>query len=228
MNKRIGLLTIGQSPRIDVVPEIASFLGEEYEIIEAGALDGLSKNEIAKLAPKVGETVYVSRLRDGSEVRLSKERIIPLLQDKIEFLEKCGANVIGLLCSGIFPDFESRVPLVKPEPILRGIVKSMSSPNMVLGIIMPNPVQISFAREKWSNIKCKSMVIDSISPYAIEEHKIIKLKIIARRFRDLDVNVVVMDCIGFSINDAKLLKSELNVPILIPRLALALALKSII
>ena len=44
----IGALTIGQSPRTDVIPEIQEFLGGA-EILQAGALDGLSRAEIDEL-----------------------------------------------------------------------------------------------------------------------------------------------------------------------------------
>ena len=40
--KRIGAITIGQSPRVDVVPEMQQILGPDVEIVQAGVLDGLS------------------------------------------------------------------------------------------------------------------------------------------------------------------------------------------
>jgi hypothetical protein len=39
MTKTIGLVTIGQSPRSDVVPDMAAILGPGVEIGEAGALE---------------------------------------------------------------------------------------------------------------------------------------------------------------------------------------------
>ncbi|NCB17973.1 MAG: hypothetical protein EOM65_17595 [Synergistales bacterium] len=51
MRKIIGTVTIGQSPRTDVIPDIASILGPDVEIREAGALDGLSRDEIAAFCP---------------------------------------------------------------------------------------------------------------------------------------------------------------------------------
>jgi protein AroM len=42
MNKKIGIITIGQSPRTDVVPEMSALFGEGVEVLECGALDGLS------------------------------------------------------------------------------------------------------------------------------------------------------------------------------------------
>ncbi len=40
MKPLIGTVTIGQSPRVDLIPELRAILGEEVQIIEAGALDG--------------------------------------------------------------------------------------------------------------------------------------------------------------------------------------------
>ena len=48
MKKKIGAITIGQSPRIDVIPEMQEILGENVIILEAGALDGLTKKDIEK------------------------------------------------------------------------------------------------------------------------------------------------------------------------------------
>ena len=42
---RIGAVTIGQSPRSDVMVDIKPILGPDIEIVEAGALDGLGKEE---------------------------------------------------------------------------------------------------------------------------------------------------------------------------------------
>ena len=53
--KKIGAITVGQSPRVDLIPEIQPILGDSVEIIQAGALDGLSKGEIAKFVPRPGE-----------------------------------------------------------------------------------------------------------------------------------------------------------------------------
>ncbi|WP_416373270.1 AroM family protein, partial [Achromobacter insolitus] len=53
--RRVAFFTIGQSPRSDVVPEMASLLGARVRIDEFGALDGLDAAGLAALAPKPGE-----------------------------------------------------------------------------------------------------------------------------------------------------------------------------
>ena len=67
----VGLVTIGQSPRPDVVPDMAEITGPGVEIREAGALDGLGRAAIDALAPREGDEILVTRLADGAPVFLS-------------------------------------------------------------------------------------------------------------------------------------------------------------
>ncbi len=48
---RIGMVTVGQAPRADIVPDMAALL-PDVDILEAGALDGLDRAAIARLAPE--------------------------------------------------------------------------------------------------------------------------------------------------------------------------------
>lgn len=49
----LGCVTIGQAPRVDVVPDLVPVL-PGTEIIERGALDELDAAEIAALTPQGG------------------------------------------------------------------------------------------------------------------------------------------------------------------------------
>ena len=74
--RTVHFLTIGQSPRPDVVPEILGMLGDaaaDIEAVEAGALDGLSRDEVRAGAPRDGEMPLVSRLRSGEEVIIGED-----------------------------------------------------------------------------------------------------------------------------------------------------------
>lgn len=66
--KKLGLITVGQAPRDDVIIDLLPIFGPEIELIQAGALDGLSLQEISSFAPQDGDYVLVSRLKDGSSV----------------------------------------------------------------------------------------------------------------------------------------------------------------
>ena len=112
--KTIGLITIGQSPRTDVTPDLEPIFGPDVKLLQAGALDGLTAQEIAAFAPEEGDYVLISKLRDGTSAVFAEKHILPRLQQCIRELEDQGAELIMFLCTGSFPAFESQVPLVFP------------------------------------------------------------------------------------------------------------------
>lgn len=102
--KKVYMLTIGQSPRSDVAPLVEKILGTELELIQAGALDDLTYEEVKKqLAPTEGtdsEYILVSRMRDGRAVKMDRSKLEPLIQRKIDLAEEAGYSLIWLLCTG--------------------------------------------------------------------------------------------------------------------------------
>ncbi len=115
---KIGTVTIGQSPRIDITSEIAPMLGEKFKLFEKGALDNLTAEYILEnIAPKNNEDVLVSRMKDGTQVRIDKNKIIHLIQEKIHEFDEMEVDIIVLLCNEKFPEFEHKTLLFKPEEI---------------------------------------------------------------------------------------------------------------
>ena len=70
---KIGAVTIGQSPRVDVTPDILPIFGEGVELLQAGALDGLTKEQIRSMAPLETDYVLVSRLNDGTFAKFGED-----------------------------------------------------------------------------------------------------------------------------------------------------------
>lgn len=196
---KIGLVTIGQSPRKDVTEDLVKILPQDVEIVEAGALDDLSLNEIrSRLSPEPGETLYVTRLRDGSEVKISKEKILGLLQKKISLLETQGAEIIGILCSGEFPEFDSRVPIIYPDKILKGFVSSLQYRGKAV-VLIPAEEQVPYARNKWSAY-LKDLEVIPISPYTSTPRD---FEAVGKRIKDLGVGLAIMDCIGYKMEQRR-------------------------
>ena len=48
---KLGLVAIGQTPRVDVTSTMRSVLGDDVELLEEGVLDGLDAASVAALAP---------------------------------------------------------------------------------------------------------------------------------------------------------------------------------
>ena len=122
---KIGAVTVGQAPRVDVTADILPLL-PGVELLERGGLDGLTREDIAAFQPEEGDYVLVSRLTDGSSVTFAEKYVLPRLQNAITELEDAGCRLILFFCTGDFPDtFQSRVPLLFPGRVLKGMAPAM-------------------------------------------------------------------------------------------------------
>ena len=194
MNKKIAALTIGQSPRVDLAEDLAELAQKGLDVVEVGALDGLSREEIAAYAPSAGDYVLVSRLADGTQVHLSKEKISPLLQRRIDELSPSGVSAALLMCSCDFD--ELRMPqgfLIHPSRILFSAVSALAAGKR-LGVVMPTPEQVEPARAKWSAVG-GDVFVRSASPYVDPREAIASA---AREIAAWGADVCVLDCAGFS------------------------------
>ena len=148
---KIGALTIGQSPRNDLIPEIEAFF-KGAEIIQLGALDGLSKEQIADLAPSGDDEILVSKLKDDSWALMAESKIISLLQERTDELCRRGVSLIVLLCTGMFSkELVASVPVIYPQKLLYSIVPILAG-GRKLGIISPDPKQTEQNYERWQKV----------------------------------------------------------------------------
>ncbi len=212
---RLGLITIGQTPRRDILDDIEDLLvGIEY--VEYGVLDGLEKKYIVReLSPKPGEEFYVTRLSDGSEVRISRRIAVEMVKSLIHRVED-EVDVIVVMCTGDFEGIESRKPVILPSLILINVVKSLEP--SILGVVIPSKEQIDMAYTRWSGV-ARDVVVKAWSPYT---GSIDELKSISRELSSCDL--VVMDCIGYSRYHGRIVKEYSGKLVVLPRtLVIALA-----
>ncbi|MGB9813612.1 MAG: AroM family protein [Thermovenabulum sp.] len=209
--KKMGIVTIGQAPRTDLVPEIKTILGENIEIIEKGALDGLTLKEVEALYPAKDDEVLVTRMADGTEVKVAERLVFPLLKKQIHNLEQEGIKVIFLACTGEFPQFESESLVIRPQRVLHHVVSSIAK-DLTLGVIVPDERQINSAKERWASAAAK-VVVESGSPYG----KIEKIENAARNLASSFVDIVVMDCMGYTLSMKNIVMSIVDKPVILAR-----------
>jgi len=212
------MVTIGQAPRVDVVPEMADLIGPRAEIVERGALDGLPRPAIADLEPQPGDDVLVTRLADGSSVFLGKQRITPLVQARIDALERDGAAMTVVLCTGKFVGLRATRPLIEPERVLQGVLRGVTFRGR-LGILTPSARHVEQARERWTSYGFDPVVVP-LSAYHGEARES-EVAAIAETFRDGNVGFVVGDCMGFRRSMRDGLASALQVPVVVANLLVA-------
>lgn len=147
MVNRVGLLTIGQSPRTDLEADFQRNLGG-LEVWQFGALDDLSPRKIQGLVAGSKGQILTTRLRDGQEVSLSKEKLLPLIQTSIDKAEKAGIMLKVILCTSYFPPFDTKGILLEPGKIMLNLVQTIS-PGAKLGVIVPSEGQQEQSKAKW-------------------------------------------------------------------------------
>ncbi len=216
MTRTVGMVTIGQAPRVDVVPEMAKLMGSA-EIIERGALDGLTPREIEPLAPAPGDDLLVTRLRDGSAVFLAKRRVTPLVQQRIEELEAEGVALTVLLCTGTFHGLRARRPLVEPDKILLGMLRGIRFEGR-LGVLTPSARHVAQTEARWRSYGFDP-VVAPLSPYD-SAHAPVSVAAIADAL-GAGVGLIVLDCIGFGRETRAELATRLGVPVLAASLLVA-------
>jgi protein AroM len=219
-SRKVGFVTIGQSPRTDILEDLKPLLGT-LKIIERGALDGLSPNELEAVAPLPDETPYVSRLREGNQVLLSPEKILPLLQKALDSVVESGAEMVVVLCTGSFPSLQCPVPLLFPARLLRGFVKGVLPPEGTLGVVVPLSEQAATAKESWNSIT-PHVHTASLSPY-------LDFAAGAEECQTLEgCDLTVMDCLGYTIGHKEMLKRLLNIPVVLARTVVVRAVQELI
>lgn len=209
--KRIGLVTIGQTPRVDLVPEIKAVLDREVEITEKGALDGLSPEEVDELKPVKGDDTLVTRMADGTEVKLGERKIIPRVQAQIKALEEEGLATILLACTGEFPAFTCSSLLVRPQRVLYHVVASLAA-ELTLGVLVPDELQVAAGIKRWSKAAAR-VVVTAASPYIADG----RIEASVREFSREKADLLVMDCMGYTLEMKKIVAKNTHKPVILAR-----------
>jgi len=222
-SKKIGMITIGQSPRMDIIPEMRQVLGDGIEILEAGALDGLTLEEVKKFYPKKRDYILCTRMSDGTEVVVAKRFILPRVQRCIDLLTERGAKVLLFLCTGRFPEFSSKRLFIEAQKILDHFMLALLREEERMGLLIPLPDQIEQAKKKYDRLKGE-IIIKAASPYAKKD----EVALAAKELKKVDPHVIVMHCMGYTQAMKKKVMEITGRPTVLARSLVARTLKELI
>lgn len=212
--KTVAAITIGQTPRDDVAGELENVLGPDVRVVQAGALDGLSRAQIDTLTPATEADALITRLRDGADVIVGKSRIVPRLQACLDRLAG-DTEAATILCAGVFPAFQSPHPVVMPERCMSAMVDAVFDGRR-LGVIVPIAEQRESYRARWARVDSRvSMVV--ASPYDDTSG----LVAASEALRRAGVSLVVMECMGFTSGMKQIVRDVTGAPALLPATVLA-------
>lgn len=215
MTARLGLLTIGQSPRPDgLARDVAAIAGAGVEVIERGALDGLGDAELERARPSDSDDALVTLLADGRNVVVTKDAVVERLQAHIDALEAADAAAILLMCTGAFPPFRHRVPLIAPQEVLYAAVRAVAGGGAV-GSVTPLERQIEAARRRWSAQGVAEPIVVAADPYCADPHAAVRSA--ATALRDAGASVCFLDCFGFDLAMRDVAREAFDGPVVLAR-----------
>jgi protein AroM len=184
----LGLVTIGQTPRPDFEHVFRRHAGEAT-IRLLGALDGLTSDNVRRLADPADAYPLLVRLASGESIELPMRVIVPRVEACAAQLARDGARLVVVLCAGAFPDFDCACPLLLPGRLVPNVVASFARTRRV-GVVTPIRGQVAAAAAKWRGDGFDA-VVTWASPLARGE-----IEAAARAMADASLECVVLDCMG--------------------------------
>ncbi len=215
--KRIGMITIGQAPRPDVAPIVEKYLAGRAELVQAGVLDGMTKQEVEeRLSPGPGEYVLTSRMVNGDAAVMSREKIQPILQRKIEDMENSGIQTILLLCTGVFPGLSAKKAfLIEPDHVIPPTVAAMVKGSR-LGVLVPLVEQKEALKDKY-HPHGLFPVFAAASPY---KNDVESFREACAELKE-KADIVLLDCMGYTEEARELVSDLTGLPVILSNAMMA-------
>lgn len=174
-------ITIGESPRDDVVPELINIIGKNFQYHQIGLIENLDPEVYA---PTDRDDLLVSKKKDGTIAYISHKWVRKRLSE-MKFDE-----TTVLLCTAKFDDNR----LILPYKVIDSFFRAMPKIHTAT-VIVPDKDQCDGTKKRWAEIAQKVDCL-AFSPYIETE-------------MDFDLTgqqLVYLDCIGFTLEHEELFK----------------------
>lgn len=219
MLRAVTFLTIGQTPRTDLVPELVSWLPGKVAVDELGALDGRNRDQVAALAPSSGQPRLVTRMADGTQAIVRKDWIRDRLQEMLDGMEPRSDRVLVLLCTGAFPGLVAPGLFLDAQHLVDAGVDALCANLRRIGVVLPVPEQ---GRDFHYRPGPRQDVVTAFaSPYAGNAFG-------AAGAALASCDAVVMHCIGFTEAHRRQVAAAAGRPVLLARRMVAAAVAQLL
>ncbi len=215
---KLGILTIGQTPRPDITDDLAQLLPPEIQLAEFGVLDGMTPRQVREELGYTGGELLVTRMgRQKEQVRLSGGKVMVRMQDCIRRAQRDGADVLLLACTGVFPDYEHRVPLLRPDACQREQTAALAAGRPV-GVLIPNESQRDQIAGWWSFAGVGEPLVAVAEPFSGNAEEAVRA---AQALKVAGACVLCMDCFGYTLLQQQAAAKATGLPTVLPRQVLA-------
>ena len=213
----LPVFVIGQTPRLDLEAEIAA-AAPGLKIAIRGALDGLSRAEIADIRPRDGHDTLFTMLPSGEGVAISKAAVTARMRGMLEETQ----GPVLLACTGTFKGLPERPDLIQPSAVLNGMAEALL-PQGRLGLFVPLAEQAAGLGESRARSRL-SITVVALRPYADTATREAAMAEMAAQKPDL----VLLDCISYTRRDKAAAVAALSCPVLLSAAVAARAVASLL
>lgn len=193
--KTIAVLSIGQTPRVDITEDLKNKLSKGFRLTEYGLLDGMSRKEaVEKLGYRGKGDKLITRMgQDRQMIELSDAAVMQQMQTCIERAEKDGADLMLMACTGDFPDYVCHVPLLFPGVSQRKRAIEIAH-GAEIGVIIPNAGQKAQIAQWWKDCGVNVRLLETADPFGDTE----EIVNAGHRLKCAGAAVLCMDCFGYT------------------------------
>lgn len=219
MLDRITFITLGQTPRSDLVPEIVDALPRRVAIAELGALDGIERGEIARLAPDAADHALVTRLRDGSQIEIGKRWLTGRLQELLDAAPAAPNEANVLLCTGDFSALRGDGLFLDAQHLVDHGVDALCHSATSIGLVVPLARQV--AEHHYETPSGQELRAAVASPYRDDDFEGVGRTLAA-------CDVIVMHCMGYTAKQRDRVAAASGRPVLLSRRLVSAAVSQLL
>ncbi|MCO6387378.1 AroM family protein [Aliihoeflea sp. 40Bstr573] len=213
---RIAFVTIGQTPRSDIVPEMMAEIAAGLEVRpsyeEFGVLDGLEGADLDAFRARDGEHSFATRLASGEEIVSSKARTEERLNELLAEIDGKGFDIVVLLCTGTRIDPLQNTLVVEAQRIVDSTVEALAASCRNLGVILPLERQVAEFGQR--HVFAGNPTVVSASPYS-------GAGMAAGAKGVAACDLVVMHCMGYTAAMLDEIRQAVDAPVLLSRRVVA-------
>jgi protein AroM len=191
MSATIGILVIGQSPRPALLREFRRIVPESVQIVLRGALDGMTREELAYHAPYSAQDTLFTILPDGTDIKISHATVGKRARIKLEEMQRAGCRLTLFCCTGEF-DGLGDLAVLLPSRIHTHVTQAVAKDRR-LGVFVPLPEQEGVALARWRECGFTDVVTQAIAPNGSDT----QIELAACQMAQATPDLVVYDCMGY-------------------------------
>lgn len=218
MRTRIGIIPLGRSPRPDFAAPIARAVGARADIVQCGALEGLTDDEIMSLDRLPGDYVLHTNLPpDGRLVTFPRRHVLARVPGVLKRFESQGVGIATICCTEPWPDYEFAGVLLQLRRLVDDTVSALDvrGPGLVLFHPMDPPEGVA---NRWKD--AGNLTFKPLFPSPTEK----ELNALA----ELAPDFVVLDCVTYNAELKAQIKKRLTCPVVLPLTVLTNAVEELI